>query len=254
MMKLDYDVLDRLVATTGQSLEVTDIDVKRLREDRSEILAGEDIAFVATAAFRLTRSGLAWLRGESSEEIAAGEQLFTIGADAEIHAGRIPIEPGSIASWIHDHYRFRFLLDGSKSGAFRPLGSGRPTRHPDEPARHLPWLRLLDAAAVEGDYIDVDVDIDPKQSRPLPDPCTMAWGVDLASFEAAPAACTVQVLATPERVRQLIEQQTPLRLHASDGVIVQLAFTERTAIDEPSAPPEALSDKQTSKPHHDKNH
>jgi len=163
MEKLTYDILKQFV----DYLEVTDVDVKRLGDDSSEIHPGDDVAFVATASFRLTHGGvdqLRQLKGDwKTEDLAVGDVLFVIGADGHVRSDKLPLDEDSVIRWLVERYEFKFLLNGSEHGPFRSVGRIEIETDSSEPERHklaLPWIRKLDTAAVRGDYIDVDVKID----------------------------------------------------------------------------------------------
>jgi len=163
MEKLDYQVLDDLFKANHLFLEVTNVDVRRLRDDRSEIQLGQEVAFVATAAFRASSSAVKHI-GErlDARDLAAGDELLVIGPDAELRSDKLEIDEDSVTLWLKDHYEFTFLLNGQTSEAFRNIGAVRVTT--DVPAGHpqqmsLPWITRLNTAAVKDDYIDVDVQI-----------------------------------------------------------------------------------------------
>jgi len=168
MAKLDYQVLDDLFNAHHLFLEVTNIDVRRLRDDRSEIQIGQEVAFVATAAFRGSPTAVKQLADRlDAHDLAAGDELLVIGPDAELRSDKLEIDEDSVTLWLKDHYEFVFLLNGQPSDAFRNIGAVRVTT--DVPAGHpqqmsLPWITRLNTAAVKDDYIDVDVQI---VERPL---------------------------------------------------------------------------------------
>ncbi|HSR98611.1 MAG TPA: hypothetical protein VLM79_16255 [Kofleriaceae bacterium] len=164
--KLTYEVLDSLIDQSCIHLEVTNVDVKRLRDDRSEIIGGQDIAFVATATFRATSSTTAMLKQQiKNGDIAVGDALFAIGPDAEVRSETLEIDEDSVALWLNDHYAFRFTLNGvddSDGGPFQDLGSvviATTSHEPHEPTLVLPWLRKLNTGAFKDGFIDVDVRI-----------------------------------------------------------------------------------------------
>jgi hypothetical protein len=158
MKKLTFEILDSL----GDPFDVTNVDVKRLRDDRSEIQLGQEVAFVATASFRVTpdaRTKLASALPDAA--LADGDELLAIGSDAELRSD-LPIDEDSVARWIHKHYRFDFVLNGKCSPALRPFGP--ITVKADDPGKTadelvLPWLTKLSTIQVKDDYIDVDVQI-----------------------------------------------------------------------------------------------
>jgi hypothetical protein len=173
MDKLNYDILDTLTKPPNGDnfvliFEVTNVDVKRLRDDHSEIHAGQEVAFVATASFRITAEGLKRLRDLKSQgdigSLAVGDELFVIGPDAELRSDKVEIDEDSVALWIAKHYTFKFLLNGEVRDVFRDVGRVRiatasPVGHARDMA--LPWIVKLNTAAVKDDYIDVDVQINP---------------------------------------------------------------------------------------------
>ena len=131
--KLTYEVLDDLIEHHEVHLEVANVDVKRLRDDRSEIVGGQDIAFVATATFRATSNTANILKQHiGTGDIAVGDALFVIGADAEVRSEVLEIDEDSIALWLDDHYTFTFTLNGLDDTD--PDG-GQLKKKPAEPAR-----------------------------------------------------------------------------------------------------------------------
>jgi len=85
-VKLNYDILEELrKSTQGIQLEITNVDVKRLRDDRSEIFGGQDIAFVATAAFRATPDGIGVL---ARKRLEANTVLFERDRAGIFHAAQ----------------------------------------------------------------------------------------------------------------------------------------------------------------------
>lgn len=168
---LNYQVLDGLF-NDKLFLEVTDVDVRRLRDDRSEIQLGQDVAFVATAKFRASNTAIKALADRlAASHLAAGDELLVIGPDAELRSDKLEIDEDSVALWIKDHYDFAFLLNGSASDAFRKLGPIRvATEIPaDRPSQiTLPWITRLNTAVVKDDYIDVDVQISPRAPSSSP--------------------------------------------------------------------------------------
>lgn len=165
MDKLDATTLSRWFSNTPLSryLDPTDVDVKRLRDDRSEIQLGDEVAFVATTAFRLTAEAMTALQdahidAEVFRDLGKEDALFSIGADGELVSSSVPLDNDSVSQWIADHYDFQFLLNGAPHAAFGPVGRVRLS--PDDATavqRTLPWIQKLNTAAIKDDYIDVDV-------------------------------------------------------------------------------------------------
>jgi len=184
-VKLNYDILEELrKSTQGIQLEITNVDVKRLRDDRSEIFGGQDIAFVATAAFRATPDGIGVLRTYTGTgDLAVGDELFTIDDDAEVRSETVEIDEDSVTLWIHDHYTFTFTLNGvddTGNGPFQDLGevaisTTSPDEHDDKLA--LPWLRKLNTGAFKDGFIDVDVRITEDFVDP-PVESTVSWTME----------------------------------------------------------------------------
>jgi hypothetical protein len=179
MQRLNYSLLEELttqptpVGENLLALEVTNVDVKRLRDDRSEITGGQDIAFVATATFRATSDGIGALRKYTGAgNLAVGDELFVIGSDAELRSDTLPIDEDSVSLWINDHYTFTFTLNGEADtgdGPFQDLGAvaivtDSPSDADDKLA--LPWLRKLNTGAFKDGFIDVDVRIAEKDTEP----------------------------------------------------------------------------------------
>ena len=182
--KLTYEVLDCLIDHSCIHLEVTNVDVKRLRDDRSDIIGGQDIAFVATATFRATSSTTAMLKQQiKNGDIAVGDALFVIGADAEVRSETLEIDEDSVALWLNDHYAFTFTLNGvddSGDGTFQDLGAvaiATTSHEPHEPTLVLPWLRKLNTGAFKDGFIDVDVRITENNVDPPGDVAT-TWQLD----------------------------------------------------------------------------
>jgi hypothetical protein len=198
MDSLNSMLLDQLVPSM---LEITNVDIKRLRDDRSEIQLGDEVAFVATATFRLTADGVGALKRNvpavATRELAAGSRLFSIGADAELSSELLTVDEDSAARWLADHYDFAFLLDGAPHGPFRPVGQIRvpPDDQPSSSFTRevaVPWIQKLNTAAIKGDYVDVDVQISPKPSgTTIPPFQTLAWQQQLE-----PVASGQHLLAT----------------------------------------------------------
>jgi hypothetical protein len=245
MDKLNYTLLDRLLDTPeGVGLEVTDIDVKRLRDDRSEIEFGQDIAFVATGSFRLTHAGRDILgRIQAFNDVAVGTELFAIGPDAELRSQAIAIDEDSVALWLADRYGFKFTLNGKDSDLFHEVGQVRlrtkvpgPHHEPDAPVA-LPWIRKLNTAVVKDDYIDVDVVIDePDTGPPVPPPSTtQRWSLaDGIAFPppppnnpepTSPFELSIAVELGSDTLEQLATQRRELRVAVpTDDPSVQLTF------------------------------
>ncbi|HET7505027.1 MAG TPA: hypothetical protein VFK02_28610 [Kofleriaceae bacterium] len=182
MDKLNYQDLEDVRTADGMPpdwLEVTDVDVKRLRDDRSAIQPGDEVAFVATASFRVTQDAIAKLKetsGQSTsiyDDLIPGDELLVIGPDAELRSEKVAIDEDSVALWIAEHYAFTFLLNGREHAAFDEVGRIRvttnsPTTH--KPRLALPWIRTLNTAEIKDDYIDVDVRIGVPPPPPTPKP------------------------------------------------------------------------------------
>jgi hypothetical protein len=178
---LNYDILKTIAVDSMKNprriLEVTDVDVSRLRDDRSEIQIGDEVAFVAAATFRLTVEGAGSLQAMAIADAATlvvGGELLVIGPDGELTSDVLPIDEDSVSLWLAEHYSFTFLLNGADNGPFVPINRIRvkPGSSPhNKPKLELPWLRKLNTALVKDDYIDVDVridDSDPSTNRPGP--------------------------------------------------------------------------------------
>ena len=189
MQRLNYSLLEELTTEPtpqGENLlvlEVTNVDVKRLRDDRSEIFGGHDIAFVATAAFRATPDGIGALRKYTGAgNLAVGDELFVIGSDAELRSETLPIDEDSVSLWINDHYSFTFTLNGvadTDDGPFEDLGPvaiNAAVPVDDRDTLILPWLRKLNTGAFKDGFIDVDVRINEKEIVP-PDGFTAKWSM-----------------------------------------------------------------------------
>lgn len=167
-------VFESSEASITQYLEPTNVDVRRLRDDRSEIRPGDDVAFVATVTFRVTDAGAKELQRTSKQEpprledlrnLAAGDVLFEIRSDGELVSPHFAIDDEDIEPWLADHYEFAFLLDGHPSPAFGPV-----QRHRARSTGQVPWIRKLNTAALKDDYIDIDVRVGPAPSPPAPPP------------------------------------------------------------------------------------
>jgi hypothetical protein len=170
MDKLDASTLYTLFKQPiNNYLETTDIDVARLRDDRSEIQLGDEVAFVATVSFRVTSLGASTLAsavqgglGVLLRDLAKEDVLFSIGADGELVSSNVPLDNDSVAQWIADNYVFGFQLNGARHAAFGPVGRVRLSPDDTKPAhsRALPWIQKLNTAAIKEDYIDVDVKLE----------------------------------------------------------------------------------------------
>jgi hypothetical protein len=243
MDKLTYEVLNEIVhASEGaEAIEVVNVDIKRLRDDKSDIQPGDEVAFVATGSFRLADPNttvLDRLMGHGLD-IAVGDELFAIGPDAELRSKKLPLDEDSVALWLAQNYKFTFLLNGDE-GAFGPLGPVRITT--PSPASHdavlvLPWLQKLNTAAVKDDYVDVDIRIDSvaPAALPPPPPAPIALGLPTITTSVISAdrgfnvslAVTAEITATSAaQLAQLVgaTMQLPLKTQHPDGDIV-LVFT-----------------------------
>jgi hypothetical protein len=181
MDKLTYDLLNKLAAATRNHLELVDIDARRLRDDTTEIRAGDEVAFVATTTLRLTRDGLTRARGEVPEckpllkEMVEGDALLAIGNDAEI-VSELPIDPDGVKRWLTEHFAFTFLLDGEGSDHFRTIGRGGGA---------VPWVKTLNTGVVRNDHFDVAVRIDEVTPAPVPVPAPPPPGRTVVAQAAA---------------------------------------------------------------------
>jgi hypothetical protein len=148
--------LDSLLKCEGTDLDIHTVDVKRLRDDRSPIVAGEEIMFVAVAKFRLmcTEVNLA------PSDVAAGDDVLAIGDDADL-VSRLPIATeADVAAEIARRYTFKFSVNG------QPI-EGHAVA--DEP----PWILRLDTSVYATEYIKVEVDVEdnvPEVAEPPPPP------------------------------------------------------------------------------------
>ena len=84
---LNYQALSQLPA--GLLLDVCDVDVQRLRDDRSEIMTGDEVAFVAVAKFRIPLDAGA-LAAPFWNSLGPGDEVFWIGNDAELRIRQVP--------------------------------------------------------------------------------------------------------------------------------------------------------------------
>jgi hypothetical protein len=151
-----------LTALSPSALEVADVDVRRLRDDPSEILSGDEIAFVAVAKFRITADALSTSPFKDLADqldLAAGDDLFYIDRDAEIRSEKVQLVEDDVVFWLNANYGFTFTLNGTGSPAFQPLGSTRLKTLPKATSKTLPWLTKLNTVVVKDDYVDVDVKI-----------------------------------------------------------------------------------------------
>jgi hypothetical protein len=244
MDKLDATTLYALFkGSLTNYLEPTDIDVKRLRDDRSEIQLGDEVAFVATAAFRVTSLGAGVLAGAQTglqvlRDLAKEDVLFAIGADGELVSSNVPLDHDSVSQWIADNYHFAFLLNGAQHAAFGPVGRVRlnPDDNKASQSRMLPWIQKLNTAAIKEDYIDIDVKLEPPATPPVHVASFVEYELDYrvrtSANTAAPAAR--MVLRVP--VTQLTERalHIPLDDHP-DGVRLQILFDD--AKSHPVLPP-----------------
>jgi hypothetical protein len=167
--QLTYSLLETL-DQSSDFLQLIDVEVKRLRDDRGEIQLGQDLALVATATFQIAK------RPDSPKpsplkHVSRGDALLVIGSDAELRSDRVALDLDGVTRWIHDHYDFTFLLNGSPSSLFSAVGQVRVREEPDEGAViALPWLRKLSTSELRTDYINVDVRIDHKPREVKADP------------------------------------------------------------------------------------
>ena len=236
MDKLDAGVLDKFPPPLSTYLEPTNIDVKRLRDDRAEIQLGDEVAFVATLAFRVTHEGLALLKGweptqsAGLKELAAGDSLFTIAADGDLVSTGLPIDADGLSKWIAERYEFAFLLNGGTHHAFGPVGRGRVAT--DDTGRGKPaqpWIQKLNTAAIKDDYIDVDVQIT-ERSKPVDTTARKFQFVlgtaahDLDGPTRLVAQLVLQTSATAKLAGRTID--VPLE-GCADGAWLHIAFSEQ---------------------------
>lgn len=233
---LNYQVLEDLFnGVNGKRLylEVTNVDVRRLRDDRAEIQLGQDVAFVATATFRASGEVAKELGDRlKARHLASGDDLLVIGPDAELRSDKLEIDEDSVALWIQKHYQFAFLLNGAPSPAFRTIGAVRvathtPQDHPEQMS--LPWITRLNTAAVKDDYIDVDVQITALDAAPdpvvVPD-AELILGFDDASDDSpAPVLATLELEVPGKLLDKVVGQAYVLALDAPDGVKLALRFS-----------------------------
>ena len=249
MDKLDAATLNKafsispntdLRTTLSNYLEPTDLDVKRLREDRSEIQLGDEVAFVAAVAFRVTSQGAAELTGATTttgpttgpqglqilKDLSKEDILFSIGPDGEIVSSSVPLDNDSIAQWIANTYDFTFQLNGSHHPAFGPVGRVRiaPEDAPGTKSRiPLPWIQKLNTAAVKDDYIDVDVKIEPRAS-PVPSTTGLMKYVFGSTTEDNAQFLAQIVLQIPAAV-DLSKLSIPIPIgDCKDGAQLQISF------------------------------
>jgi hypothetical protein len=263
MDKLDATTLYTLFKTPiSNYLEPTAIDVTRLRDDRSDIQLGDEVAFVATAAFRVTSLGASTLASAVPgglqvllRDLAKEDVLFSIGADGELVSSTVPLDNDSVAQWVTDNYDFAFLLNGARHAAFGPVGRVRLS--PDDTkamqSRTLPWIQKLNTAAIKEDYIDIDVRLEPAP----PSATTTAAGfleyeVDyrLRTNTHAVLPAARMVLRVP--VAHLAERaiKIPLDDHP-DGAHLQIVFDEVKSVPvlpPPQDPPTTNKPKHSPKP------
>jgi hypothetical protein len=171
MTRLNYDILQEFAGSDRQ-LELVDLDAARLRDDVSEIHAGDEVAFVATGKLRLSKEGLTAARQKANQPSSPLEDwktilknwthtdvLVEIGSDAEIESD-IPMEIDGVKKWLAEHFSFNFLLDGEASTNFRPIRRGDAS---------MPWVATLDTGVVRGELFDVSVEVD-AAAPPAPPP------------------------------------------------------------------------------------
>jgi hypothetical protein len=256
MDKLNKSLLDRFYDSAHGYLEVTDVDVKRLREDRSEIRLGDEVAFVATASFRLTQRGVAQLKGWADKldmqgiDLAVGDELFVIGNDAELRSDKLPIDEDSVTQWLADHYSFTFLLNGSSGAPFRPVGRVRVVVDTDEDggtelgnaagagARShtrelaIPWIQKLNTATVKDDYIDVDVRIVRHDQQPHPVPVlpeTWQFSESYVEIGKSQVIANLVLESSPEVAARLHGKTLRVPLEGGgDDLRFTIKFTERS--------------------------
>jgi hypothetical protein len=230
MARLTYQVLDDLFTTHNLYFEVTNVDVRRLRDDRSEIQLGQDIAFVATAAFRASATLTKVLAERlAANHLAAGDELLVIGPDAELRSDKLELDEDSVALWLKDHFEFTFLLNGVKTDAFRSLGEIRvatPVSTGRQSQLVLPWIRLLNTAAVKDDYIDVDVQITPPAAaNTTPEPADLVLKANFDDgSEGRALDAWLELRVHPELVGKLGDKTYHLDLGAPGHLQLAVRF------------------------------
>jgi hypothetical protein len=123
MAILTYQALNTLVDVPNKHyLEMVNVDVRRLHDDRAEIQYGDEIALVASFSARLTPEGWKRLKKlEGCKNLAVGDELLVVGTDAEIRSKVIELDNEGVTRWIADHYDFTFLLNGREHSSFREV-------------------------------------------------------------------------------------------------------------------------------------
>lgn len=159
------DALDEEIQTGD--FEVSDIEVKRLHDDSSEIIAGQQVAFVATFKLRIKNrsSSLAMSLG-----MQKGDVLLELSSSTELQSEwpvlSTPERKAAWQQWLAANYDFRWSVNGEsvrtgESGQRRPPRTGAPLLD-------RPWLLVLETVALDSGYVDVRVDIPPRAAPPKP--------------------------------------------------------------------------------------
>ncbi len=158
---LNYELLQKLVdEKCNHHLEITKVHVTRFGDDTSEIQLGQTVPFVATARFVCTREAYGKLK-DQLQHLAVGDVLFAINDRAEVVTEpNIPIDTGSVARWIRDHFEFTFQVRGLDRPLFRPCQ--REPIDADQFATFYPWLQEINTATLRSEVIDIDVEIQAK--------------------------------------------------------------------------------------------
>jgi len=123
MTMLTYQALCTLVDVPNKHyLEMVNVDVRRLHDERAEVQYGDEVALVASFSARLTAEGWKRLKKlEGCKNLAVGDELLVVGTDAELRSKVIELDSEGVTRWISDHYDFTFLLNGREHGSFREV-------------------------------------------------------------------------------------------------------------------------------------
>jgi hypothetical protein len=226
--QLNYELLEKLVdAHANHCLEVVKLGITRFGDDKSEILLGETVPFVANVKFVVTEASRARLR-DQQRDLASGDTLFWINNRGEIKTDRdVEIDSDSVARWVGDHYDFTFRVRGVDRSAFRPYR--REPVDVDQYATVEPWLQEIQTVAVRGEVIDIDFDVKAKAPGPRPVRKVLLSTREIPLlFEQARLGVRIEVQGNYEAVGKLARGRYRIALRSDDDPDLQLTLVVDT--------------------------
>lgn len=216
------DILDAL--KQKEFLEVSDIEVRRLHDDNSEIVAGQEVAFVATFKLRLAQQSSSLAIG-----VGKGDALLEMSSAGEPQSEQLELssldQQEMLPQWLAANYDFLWTVNGARV----PAAERRHARWQggDRSALDVPWLLVLDTAPLDREYVDVRIDIRPKgaTSGSVKPPAAPSVKLPAASPAKSPAKSPTRSQSEESFAERLVifelqgERQSPLPLAALPAVV-----------------------------------